>query len=63
MTTTADVKGWRSGQMHPAGNAVQRTAQTPSLSPLPQEVLLLGLGLVLLLFLLFCFMTLELAGC
>src|SRR5215472_132782 len=62
MTTSGPVKCSRSGRIRPAGNAVQRAAQTPSLSPLPQEVLLLGLGLGLLLFLLFCFMTLELAG-
>src|SRR5262249_59735324 len=35
--------------MHIAGNAFQRAVQTPSLSPLPQEVLLLPLGLGLFL--------------
>jgi hypothetical protein len=52
MTTTALSSVSRSGQMHIAGNAFQRAVQTPSLSPLPQEVLLLPLGLGLGLFLL-----------
>src|SRR6516225_3590551 len=52
MTTTALSSVSRSGQMHIAGNAFQRAVPTPSLSPLPQEVLLLPLGLGLGLFLL-----------
>src|SRR5262249_57428321 len=49
MTTTALSSVSRSGQMHIAGNAFQRAVQTPSLFPLPQEVLLLPLGLGLFL--------------
>ena len=32
-----DVKCSRSGRMHSPGNALQRAAQLPSLSPLPQK--------------------------
>ena|SRR5579863_763089 len=57
MTTPAVSSPSRSAEMHPAGNAFQRAAQTPSPSPFIRKPLPLGLLLGLLLLLLFCFMT------
>ena len=59
MTTTAVSSPSRSAEMHPAGDNLQRAAQTPSPSPFIRKPLPLGLGLLLGLLLLLCFMTLS----